>query len=318
MGRAAIGDARVVTIGRHQELRTKDRTKDQERRTKDRWFLDVIYAAIFDMDGVLVDSYHAHYESWRMLAAEEGIDFPERDFARTFGRTSREIIRLMWAGRHVNEARVRALDGRKELLYRQIIARNFPAMPGATALLRELQQAGFRLAVGSSGPPENVEAVLEHLGRAQASDDKAEGSDGKAKASPYIVAGNAGAAGDKAAAPDGRAKALRDGSPHTGPLFDAVVTGMDVVRGKPDPQVFLLAAERMHVPPDRSVVIEDAAPGIEAANRAGMASVALVATGRTEKEFLPVRPSRIVRSLTELTPRGLAELIERHQRAPLS
>ncbi|NQT39856.1 MAG: HAD hydrolase-like protein [Planctomycetes bacterium] len=49
-------------------------------------------AAIFDMDGVLVDTYHAHFESWRMVAAEEGLELGEEQFAATFGRTSREII----------------------------------------------------------------------------------------------------------------------------------------------------------------------------------------------------------------------------------
>jgi HAD superfamily hydrolase (TIGR01509 family) len=58
-----------------------------------------------------------------------------------------------------------------------------------------------------------------------------------------------------------------------GETFPIVVTAEDVARGKPDPDMFLLAAERMGVPASECVVFEDSALGIEAATRAGMASV---------------------------------------------
>ncbi len=51
--------------------------------------------------------------------------------------------------------------------------------------------------------------------------------------------------------------------------FDAVVDGNDIVRSKPDPEVFLLAAERCGVSPQACVVVEDAAAGVEAGLRAG-------------------------------------------------
>jgi HAD superfamily hydrolase (TIGR01509 family) len=52
--------------------------------------------------------------------------------------------------------------------------------------------------------------------------------------------------------------------------FGALVGAEDVRHGKPDPEVFLVAAARLGVPASRCVVVEDAAPGIEAARRAGM------------------------------------------------
>jgi beta-phosphoglucomutase len=55
--------------------------------------------------------------------------------------------------------------------------------------------------------------------------------------------------------------------------FQAVVAAEDVTAGKPDPEVFLTAAARLGVPPSDCVVVEDAAPGIEAARRAGMRSI---------------------------------------------
>ncbi len=53
-------------------------------------------------------------------------------------------------------------------------------------------------------------------------------------------------------------------------FFDAYTGAEDVTRGKPDPQVYLVAAERLGVPPARAVVVEDAPAGLEGARRAGM------------------------------------------------
>jgi len=117
---------------------------------------------IFDMDGVLVDSYQAHFRSWRRLAAAHGLEYTEEQFATTFGRTSREIIRQFWP-EAVDEADIPAWDAQKEEYYRQELRAHFPEMPGASELLRALHEAGFDLAIGSSGPPENVEVVVQCL-----------------------------------------------------------------------------------------------------------------------------------------------------------
>lgn len=53
-------------------------------------------------------------------------------------------------------------------------------------------------------------------------------------------------------------------------LFSAIVTGFDFTRGKPAPDVFLVAAERMGIPPQQCVVFEDAQAGIQAAHSGGM------------------------------------------------
>lgn len=61
-------------------------------------------------------------------------------------------------------------------------------------------------------------------------------------------------------------------------FFDAVVCGSDVRHGKPHPEVFLTAAERLRLPPERCVVVEDAFAGIESARRAGMKVVGVATT----------------------------------------
>jgi HAD superfamily hydrolase (TIGR01509 family) len=63
-------------------------------------------------------------------------------------------------------------------------------------------------------------------------------------------------------------------------FFQAVITKEDVKKSKPDPEVFLTAAQRLGVRPDECVVIEDALSGIRGAKKAGMKCVAYVEEGR--------------------------------------
>lgn len=219
---------------------------------------DAEIAVIFDMDGVLVDTFESHFESWNVVAREEGTEMSRQQFAATFGRTSREIIAMLWPEKSEDEAAIRDFDDRKEAAFREIIEREFPEMPGARELLDSLASVGIRMAVGSSGPPANVALVVRQLGAGQ--------------------------------------------------VFEAFVTGEDVTRGKPDPQVFLLAAERLAVPPARCVVVEDAQPGVAAARAAGMRSVGLASTGRTREEL--AEADLVVDELNALTPQVFLRLVE--------
>lgn len=214
--------------------------------------LDTI-GIIFDMDGVLVDSYHAHMRSWQLLGHELRRPVTEAEFAGTFGQTSRDIIRRLFGAARSDEE-VRLLDDRKEALYRDLIREQVPQMPGAAVALERLRTAGARLAVGSSGPPENVQLVIDSF-------------------APF--------------------------------RFNAVVTGADVQRGKPDPQVFLLAAERLGRSPASCIVVEDAAVGIEAARCAGMRSIGFASPAATHR---PSGCDWLVHSLAELTPVAIREL----------
>ena len=63
-------------------------------------------------------------------------------------------------------------------------------------------------------------------------------------------------------------------------LFPVVVTPEDVAHGKPAPDMFLLAARKMGVPPEKCLVFEDAEPGIKAAEAAGMKWVRVESRGK--------------------------------------
>lgn len=84
--------------------------------------------------------------------------------------------------------------------------------------------------------------------------------------------------------------------------FDAIVSADDVTVGKPDPQVFLKAAEKLHVPPSRCLVVEDAAAGIEGARRAGMRSIGVTKNVRLDADLF-------VASLVDLAPDAFEKLV---------
>jgi beta-phosphoglucomutase len=120
-----------------------------------------VWGVLFDVDGVLVDSYRAHLESWQVMLRRHGQDVTEEQFRQTFGQTNPTIFRNQYPA--FDPADYDALGEEKEAAYREIIRADFPEVPGAADLVRRLHDAGARLAIGSSGPPENVQAVLDVL-----------------------------------------------------------------------------------------------------------------------------------------------------------
>jgi beta-phosphoglucomutase len=211
------------------------------------------WGVIFDMDGVLVDSHDAHFESWKRMLRNHGRDMTPEQFSATFGKTNRRILDELFDD--LDRERIARWGDEKEAIYRDLLRENFPAMDGASELIRRLHEAGAKLAVGSSGPQENIEIVLEKLPEAE--------------------------------------------------HVEAVTHGMEVEHGKPHPEVFLKAAEKLSLPPTRCVVIEDATAGVEAGRAAGCAVAAL--TGTAERDSL-AQADLVVDSLHELDARQLQNL----------
>jgi beta-phosphoglucomutase family hydrolase len=184
-----------------------------------------VSAALWDMDGVLVDTAPFHFQAWRALFASRGKDLSRDEFRRTFGLRNDDILRTVLG--EMPPERLRELADRKEELFRAAIKGKIAPLPGAVDLVRRLHVEDVRQAVVSSAPRRNVETILDGLALADA--------------------------------------------------FEALVTEEDVQRGKPDPQGYLLAAERLGMAPAACVVVEDAPAGVEAAKRAGMRCIGLAA-----------------------------------------
>lgn len=220
-------------------------------------------AAIFDIDGVLVDS--PHERAWRE-ALERLMSTAWTDLAGAT-RYAPELFTSAVYQAHVagkpREAGARAAleyfgipdpDGQrvqelcavKQADLLALIGRGeFVAFDDGVRFLLRLRAAGVRLAAASSS--KNADLFLRKVELAR-------------------FAG---------AAPDRPASTLLD-------MFDANVNGIDVPRGKPDPAIFLAAAAALGLPPAECVVIEDAPAGVQAARAGGMACVAVARLGDSD------------------------------------
>lgn len=126
--------------------------------------MQAVWAAVFDWDGVILDSSRHHEESWERLARETGQPLPAGHFRRGFGRRNIEIMRDMlgWS-RDLEE--IDQLSRRKEELYREVVQDwGIDPLPGVEVWLERLARAGVPCGIGSSTEEKNVRLGLEKLG----------------------------------------------------------------------------------------------------------------------------------------------------------
>ncbi|MFH1381666.1 MAG: HAD family phosphatase [Chloroflexota bacterium] len=212
-------------------------------------------AVIWDMDGVLADTAPYHFAAWQTFWQKRGIPFTDEDFKHTFGLRNDGIIRYVLK-RVITPAETDEMAKEKEDSFRKLAKGKIQPLPGAVSLVKRLDKAGFKTALASSTPVENIRLVLTSLGI--------------------------------------------DG------CFQAIVSGDEVAEGKPSPQSFLLAAEKLGVRPADCIVIEDAVAGVTAAKRARMRCLAV--TNTHPRDSL-AEADLIVASLEEVTVRDLKQLL---------
>ncbi len=118
------------------------------------------YAAIWDMDGVLVDTGQEHYQSWVEALAKRKVLLTYEQFSATFGMNNTSILKL-WLGADTPQSEIDAVGNEKEVIFRQLVAGRIQPLPGVRALLEGLKKAGFRQAVASSAPQANIDVELD-------------------------------------------------------------------------------------------------------------------------------------------------------------
>ncbi len=188
----------------------------------------MIKAVIFDMDGVIIDSEGVYLEYQLEFAKKKNPNVRLEDLYPMVGATKQEcwevVERVVSNGQTWEELRE---EFRQRDIYGEIDYRSIYRLE-VTDTLKQLKEAGFRLALASSTHLVLVERVLKENG-------------------------------------------IRD-------YFEAVVSGEQFKRSKPDPEIYLYTAGQLKLKPEECLAVEDSTIGITAAHRAGLKIAAVIDT----------------------------------------
>ncbi len=219
------------------------------------------YAAIFDMDGTLVDNNPYHFKAWKELFKQYNRPEVTPDlFNEKISGVPGMVIMRNFFGDDYDEEQMRTMFQEKTIRYREIYEPNMAPINGLERLLHELKNAGLKLAVASSATASNIDFVLNNL-------------------------------------------SIKS-------MFDTIVDGPRVSKPKPNPQIFLKAADDLGIKPEHCIVFEDSLSGIKSANAAGMKVIGIT-TSHTADELQPV--DRVINDYAEVTERELAALFEKER-----
>jgi HAD superfamily hydrolase (TIGR01509 family) len=194
-------------------------------------------AVIFDMDGVLVDSFEANRKAFdAVLSRRYGFNVSKEEFLGYFGRDPRDITRMILKNHGVVDLdEVDDIYAEKRTVFNRLAGEEVKLLPGVVKTLSRLKDMGFKLAVASSNSRSSIEYITGRMG----------------------IAG----------------------------YFEAYVGFEDTVKAKPDPEIFLKAAEKLGVKPAECWVIEDSLHGVEAGKKAGMKVVGVQTGFRSRREL---------------------------------
>jgi beta-phosphoglucomutase len=178
-------------------------------------------AAVFDLDGVIVNTVPFHFKAWRRMFREYGKKFTFEDYKKKVDGIPRldglKAILTTLSGKELQKAAQRKQNFYLEYLKKEKI----PIYKSTVRFIKDLRRQRIKIAVVSSS--KNCSYILQ------------------------------------------RTKLY--------PLVDVEVNGNEITKGKPHPQMFLMAAKRLKVKAGECVGFEDAVLGVEAVKRAGMKCV---------------------------------------------
>jgi beta-phosphoglucomutase len=222
---------------------------------------EATFAAIFDMDGTLIDNTPYHFKSWQMLFKKYGKGELSKQeyYTNISGVPVMETIKSVFGADH-DEAGLKELLDEKENFYRETYAPFLTPINGLENFLTELKGAGVKMAMATSATVQDIDFILNKI-------------------------------------------PIRND-------FVEIVNSTMVSKPKPNPQIFLKAAEKLNRHPADCVVFEDSLAGVKAANSAGMKVVAIT-TGHTAAELHPV--DLVINDYSELTVQKLTALFTKHK-----
>jgi HAD superfamily hydrolase (TIGR01509 family) len=206
---------------------------------------DGYQAALFDMDGVLVDTTESVVRFWRDLAGEHGGTIADDDLvAHVYGRTADDTLDALFP---VLSAKIRQGVHARLLAYEEALT--YTGIAGAAALLRELKRYAIPAVLVTSGSTAKVERVIEHLGIAgllAAYVTAADITRGKPDPEPYLAGAR------KVGVPAARCVAFEDAIGGVRSAVGAGATCVGIADAATAPR--LLAAGAQAVVPDLTAI----------------------------------------------------------------
>ncbi len=179
--------------------------------------------AIFDLDGVIVDTVPLHFKAWQKMFSEYGKKFTFEDYKEKVDG----IPRINGAKAILSELSEKELETaalkKQEYFLKFLEEEGVKVYQSTLSLIKELKKKGIKIAVVSSS--KNCRNILKKAGIEH--------------------------------------------------LFEVIITGLDIKKGKPDPEIFLLACQKLKLEPSECIVFEDAILGVESAKNANMKCVGI-------------------------------------------
>jgi len=187
-----------------------------------------IKAAIFDMDGTMINNAEYHKRAWQEFLRRHDIELTGEEFKqKVSGKMNDQILELVF-GKKLDAKTERSFAEDKEALYRELFKHDIQEIAGLSKVIAELHMRGIRTAIATSAPAKNRDFALKEL--------ELEGE------------------------------------------FEVIIGEEHISQGKPDPEVYLVAARALKVAPSECLVFEDSLPGVVSGKSAGMTVVGILSS----------------------------------------
>jgi len=190
-------------------------------------------AAIFDLDGTLIDNNSYHLQSWIQYLKKQNREISEAEYkANVNGRTNKDVIEYIYQ-RKMEDAEAMVYAQEKEAIYRELYKPHIAPVAGLLVLLQKLRALNIPMAIATSGIQVNIDFMFQNI-------------------------------------------PIRH-------YFDVIVNSSHITKGKPDPEIYIKAAQLLNVAPENCLVFEDAVVGINSAKAAGMKVIGVLTTHKAEE-----------------------------------
>lgn len=142
-------------------------------------------AVLWDLDGVIADTWAYHYRAWVDVFGKKGKTYTREQFMGHFGQRHDTIIHSILG--EISREEFDAVTEEKQKNYRRRVTGNIVPIPGAIELIKSLRRNGIKTAIASSAPPENVDIIIKGLGIEDCFDAYAMGTEvAEGKPSPLV------------------------------------------------------------------------------------------------------------------------------------